>query len=303
MSSSSNFRVTLLGTGVPIPRPDRFGASTLIEAGDQKLLIDAGRGATIRLYQLGIPIGRIEALLLTHYHSDHTVGIPDLWLTGWLRSHYATRSAPFRVIGPAGAKALMSNLEKAYAADVRIRIEDEDLPPQGAAIAVEEFGGDGVVYERDSLKVIAFEVDHGAAIKPAFGYRIEFASRAVVLSGDTRFNENVIKYGAGADLLIHEVAMAPSELMSQAHIQRLMHHHTSAREAGVVFSRTKPKLAVYTHLVLPGNSQVPPATVADVIAETRQVYGGPLEVGEDLMSFDIGEQIAVSRHEHHLKSR
>ena len=78
MSTASHFRVTLLGTGVPIPRPDRFGPSTLIEAGDQKLLIDAGRGATIRLYQLGVPIGRIDALLLTHYHSDHTVGIPDL---------------------------------------------------------------------------------------------------------------------------------------------------------------------------------------------------------------------------------
>ena len=89
MTRPSDFKVTLLGTGTPIPRPDRFGPSTLIEAGDQKLLIDAGRGATIRLYQLGVPMGRIDALLLTHYHSDHTSGIPDLWLTGWLPSHYA----------------------------------------------------------------------------------------------------------------------------------------------------------------------------------------------------------------------
>ncbi|MBM3529955.1 MAG: MBL fold metallo-hydrolase [Alphaproteobacteria bacterium] len=302
MSSATNFRVTLLGTGVPIPRPDRFGACTLIEAGRQKLLIDAGRGATIRLYQLGIPIGRINALLLTHYHSDHTVGIPDLWLTGWLRSHYATRSTPFRVIGPTGAKALMANVEKAYAADVRMRIEDEELPPQGAAIVVEEFSADGVVYEHDGVRIIAFEVDHGAAVKPAFGYRVEFARRAVVLSGDTRFNDNVIKYGAGADLLIHEVAMAPLELMAQAHIQRLMNHHTNAREAGQVFARTRPRLAAFTHLVLPGSSQVPPATVADLIAETRQTYDGPLEVGEDLMSFDIGEQVTVHRYEHRVKT-
>ena len=95
-----DFKVTLLGTGVPIPSPDRFGPATLVEAGDQKLLFDAGRGASIRLYQLGVPLGRINALLLTHYQSDHTSGIPDVWLTGWLQSHFGTRSKPFRVIGP-----------------------------------------------------------------------------------------------------------------------------------------------------------------------------------------------------------
>src|SRR5262245_56763926 len=197
MTSSSDFRVTLLGTGVPTPRPDRFGPSTLVEAGDQKLLIDAGRGATIRLYQLGVPLGGIDALLLTHYHSDHTVGIPDLWLTGWLQSHYAHRTAPFRVIGPAGAKELMSHLEKAYALDIKIRIEDEKLSPTGAAIDVAEFGNDGLVYAKDGVRVIAFEVDHGAVIKPAYGYRIEYGGLSVVISGDTRYNENVVKYGLG----------------------------------------------------------------------------------------------------------
>jgi ribonuclease Z len=86
---TSDFRVTLLGTGTPAPRPDRFGPSTLIEAGDQKLLIDAVRGATIRLHQCRIALGSIDALLLTHYHSDHIVGIPDLWLTGRRSRHPA----------------------------------------------------------------------------------------------------------------------------------------------------------------------------------------------------------------------
>jgi Metal-dependent hydrolases of the beta-lactamase superfamily III len=86
--TSCDLRVTLLGTGVPIPSPDRFGPCTLVEAGEQKFLIDAGRGATIRLHQLKIPIGRIDVQLLTHYHSDHTSGIPDVWLTGWLESHF-----------------------------------------------------------------------------------------------------------------------------------------------------------------------------------------------------------------------
>jgi ribonuclease Z len=296
-TSSSDFTVTLLGTGVPTPRPDRFGPSTLVEAGDQKLLIDAGRGATIRLYQLGVPLGRLDAILLTHYHSDHTVGIPDLWLTGWLQSHYATRKKPLRVIGPTGAKALMSNLEKAYALDINIRVADEKLPPQGAAVVVDEFDKDGIVYDKNGVKVIAFEVDHGEVIKPAYGYRIEYAGRMVVISGDTRINENVVKYGTGADLLIHEVAIARPELMSEPFIQRIMAHHTTAREAGMVFGRAKPKLAAYTHLVFLASERIAPATMADLIAETRQTYHGPLEVGEDLMSFEIGETVRIRRHD------
>jgi ribonuclease Z len=295
MMDGDNFKVTLLGTGTPIPVPNRFGPSTLVEAGDQKLLFDAGRGASIRLHQLGVPLGRIDALLLTHYHSDHTAGIPDLWLTGWLEAYFGTRKTPLRVIGPQGAGTLMTHLERAYALDISIRIEDEKLPPQGAGIDVSEFNADGVVYETNGVKVIAFEVDHGAAIKPAYGYRIEYAGRAVVISGDTRFNENVIKYGAGADLLIHEVAIARPELLAEPYIQRIMAHHTTADEAGIVFARAKPKLAAYTHLVFLASEAVPPATVDDLIAETRRTYAGPLEVGEDLMRFEIGPSVSMQR--------
>jgi ribonuclease Z len=295
MPTSGDFRITLLGTGTPIPRPDRFGPSTLVEAGDRKLLIDAGRGATVRLYQLRVPIGRLDALLLTHYHSDHTNGIPDVWLTGWLKSFYARRAKPFRVIGPTGAKALMENLQRAYAADIRIRLVDEELPPEGIAVEVSEFGADGVVYDQGGLKVIAFEVDHGEVIKPAYGYRFEYGGRAAVLSSDTRYNVNVIKHGTGADLLIHEVAFARAEAMRETHIQRIIAHHTTPREAGQVFAAAKPKLAVYTHLVLPATATVPPPTLDDVIAETRTTYDGPLTIGEDLMCFEIGETVTVKR--------
>ena len=295
MKGASDFTVTLLGTGVPTPRPDRFGPSTLIEAGDQKLLIDAGRGATIRLYQLGIPIGRLDALLLTHYHSDHTVGIPDLWLTGWLASHYGTRAAPLHVIGPIGAKMLMENLERAYALDIKIRTLDEKLPPAGVSVTVEEFDWDGVIYERNGVKVIAFEVDHGEVIKPAYGYRIEYGGRAAVISGDTRYNANVVKHGTGADLLVHEVAAVRPELASDARIRPIMAHHVTPREAGRVFAQAKPKLAAYTHFVMLASAQVPPPSLDDIMTQTREVYDGPLELGEDLMSFDIGESVTVRR--------
>jgi ribonuclease Z len=295
MSAANDFKVTLLGTGVPIPSPHRFGPSTLVEAGDQKLLIDAGRGAAIRLYQLDVPLGRIDALLLTHYHSDHTSGIPDVWLTGWLQSHFGTRTSPFRVIGPVGAKTLMSHLEQAYALDIQIRIADEKLSRAGIAVEVAEFDRDGVVFEKNGVKVIAFEVDHGDVIKPAYGYRIEYGGRAAVISGDTRYNHNVIKYGAGADLLIHEVAAARPQLMQEAYIQRIVAHHTTPREAGQVFAQTKPKLAAYTHLVFLASKDIPPVSVDDLVAETRTTYGGPLEVGEDLMCFEIGDTVTVRR--------
>jgi ribonuclease Z len=293
--TASTFRVTLLGTGVPIPRPERFGPATLIEAGEHTILIDAGRGATIRMFQIGVPIGQIDALLLTHFHSDHTVGIPDLWLTGWLHGYFGARQKPFHVIGPTGTTELMSHLEAAYSRDLEIRIEDEKLVRAHASITTEEFEADGIVYEAGDLRIAAFTVDHGVAIKPAYGYRIEYQDRVAVISGDTRYNENVVKFGTGVDLLIHEVAMAPPELCAEPHIQRVLNHHTTPQEAGLVFARAKPKLGVYTHLVMLASASVPAPSIQDLIAQTRETYVGPLIVGEDLMSFEISDIIKVQR--------
>ena len=291
----TGFRVTLLGTGVPIPSPDRFGPCTLVEAGERKFLIDAGRGAAIRLCQLGVPLGRIDVQFLTHYHSDHTSGLPDVWLTGWLSSHFARRTTPYRVIGPTGAHELMENLERAYARDIEIRVADEKLPRAGVATDVSEFDRDGVVYAQDGVKVIAFEVDHGDVIKPCYGYRFEYGGRVAVFSSDTRYNENVIKYGKGADLLVHEVASAAPELMQEAYIQRIIAHHTTPRDAGRIFAQTRPKLAAYTHIVALGSEQHAPPTIDAIIAETRETYDGPLVAGEDLMAFEIGKTVTVRR--------
>jgi ribonuclease Z len=190
----------------------------------------------------------------------------------------------------------MANLEKAFALDISIREADEKLPPQGIAVQADEFDKDGVVYEKDGVKVIAFEVDHGDKIKPTYGYRIEYKGHAAVVSGDTRYNQNVIKYGTGADLLIHEVAIARPELMSNLFAQAIIAHHTSPRDCGRVFAQAKPKLAAYTHLVFLSNEKVPEATLDDLVAQTRETYNGPLEVGEDLTSFEIGETVTVNRY-------
>jgi ribonuclease Z len=288
-----SFRVTLLGTGHPLPSIDRFGPSTLIEAGDQKLLFDAGRGTTMRLWQLQIPLSRIDMLFLTHYHSDHTSGIPDLWLTGWLPPMWGQRKTPFRVTGPTGAKVLMAKLADAYAHDIKIRVEDEMLPLEGIATDVTEFDCDGVVHDKNGLRVIAFEVDHGDVIKPAYGYRVEYDGRVAVISGDTRPHPNVIKYGKDADLLVHEVCAMKPELLRNPQMQRILAHHTTPREAGRVFAQAVPKMAAYTHLVLLASDNVPSMTIDELVAETRESYQGPLIVGEDLMSFDIGETVTV----------
>ena len=278
-------RVTLLGTGGPPPLMDRFGPSTLVEAGDEKFLFDAGRGAMQRLFQLGIPFADINGLFLTHLHSDHVIGIPDLWLTGWIGQPWGRRKVPLKVWGPPETKEMMSHLEKAYQFDIRVR---DHHPKDGVAVVAEDFTG-GVVYEKNGLKITAFEVDHGR-VKPAFGYRIDYAGRSVVLSGDTRFNENVIRFSQGVDLLVHEVAATTEDLLRTSELARIVDaNHTTPEEAAEVFNRAQPKLAVYSHILQFGGY-----LLNDIIESTRKTYAGRLEVGEDLMAIDVGEKVGCT---------
>lgn len=146
---------------------------------------------------------------------------------------------------------------------------------------------EGVVYEEGGVRVSAFEVNHGELIKPTFGFRIDFGGRSVVISGDTKFNENLIKHATGVDLLIHQVAAARPELLKIPTFKVILEHHTKPDEAGIVFTRTKPKLAAYYHFVLLGTPKIPPMKEEEVVAMTRTTYDGPLVVGEDLMAFRI----------------
>lgn len=284
--ADGEFRVTLLGTGSPNPVMRRFGPGVLIQAGGQNLLIDCGRGVTQRLLQAGLKLGAVDALFVTHLHSDHVVGIPDLWLTGWLEANYAQRVGPFRVFGPAGSQGLMDGLVKAYDWDIKARIADQKLDAANVRPEVVEIR-QGVVYDKGGVKVTAFEVDHGELLKPAFGFRIDHGGRSVTISGDTRFNENLIKHATGTDLLIHQVAAVREELMASPVFKAILDHHTKPEEAGVVFTRARPKLAVYYHFVLLGTPKVPPVTEKEVVDMTRKTYAGPLVVGEDLMAFRL----------------
>ena len=146
-SAHSDLRVRLLGTGSPLPQTFRFGPSTLIEAGNQKFLFDAGRGVIQRLYSFGIPFNDVDKLFLTHLHSDHTIGIPDLYLTGWLRG----RNHPLHVWGPVGTRNLMDELVKAYSFDIKIRLDHNP----GSKVETTEFTA-GVIYDHDGVKITAF---------------------------------------------------------------------------------------------------------------------------------------------------
>ena len=295
-SSQPAIRVTLLGTGRPDPVIDRFGPSTLIEAGGETLMIDCGRGATQRLWQLGIPLSRVSDVFFTHLHSDHTVGLPDLWLTGWLPAPFGRRTTPLGVWGPSGTQSMTAALRQAFAWDLDRRSRGEGLSPTGAVLDAHEVQP-GVVFERNGVRVTAFLVDHGGLAEPAFGYRVDYRGRSVVISGDTRPSENLISASAGVDVIVHEVIAAPAALLEKSETaRRIVGLHTLPEDAGRIFARARPRLAVYTHVVLlTTDPAFPPPQASELIPRTRATYDGPLEVGEDLMAIEIGREVRVRR--------
>lgn len=280
------FRVTLLGTGAPPPVLHRFGPSTLVEAGDEKFLFDAGRGALQRLHQLGIPFGDITGMFLTHHHSDHVVGFTDLWLTGWIGRPWGRRTVPLKVWGPEGTNQMAEHLPLAFATDIRVRSHSYNA--DGVKLESTEID-EGVVFDSGGVCVTAFKVDHGGEQLDAYGYRIDFNGRSAVLSGDTTFNENLMAHSQNVDLLVHEVTHGMGKGLERANLERIRRNHTTPEDAGRVFTRTRPRLAVYNHILLFGE-----AADADLIPATRATYDGPLVLGEDLMRFDIGDEVRCS---------
>jgi ribonuclease Z len=289
--SADDFTVTLLGTGMPTPSPDRFGPSTLVEAGGQRLVFDIGRGASIRLWQKQIPLGTIDAHFLTHLHSDHINGLSDLWLTGWIQTQIGGRKKPFLIYGAPGTKKMMANLWEAFSEDRRIRLKDEKNPLAGVQVDAHDIKP-GVVYEKNGVVVTTFEVDHGDLVKPCYGFKITYQGHSVVISGDTRYSVNVEKAARGADLLIHEVAMISEKLYAKyPALKAINEHHISPELAGKLFAASRPKLAVYTHLVFAGlpREGFPYPTPEELMDATRKVYDGPVVVGVDLMMFKIDD--------------
>ena len=284
-------RVTLLGTGVPIPNPRQFGPSVLVEANEVKLLFDCGRGCAHRLWNLGPQYLRgTQHVFITHLHSDHTIGMPDLYLNGWVM----LRPTGLNIYGPKQAEDLMRHIRLAYEQDIAYRVDRqvstlsrEELEYSVTTVA------DGAEFDFNGVKVTAILVDHHV-VKPAFGYRVGYGGRSVVISGDTAFSTNLIRHSKGADVILHEVMSPALENFLRANYEKEMADdivalHTLAPDVGRVFQESGARLGVFTHL---DNN---PSGIPELIKQTRQTWDGRLEVGEDLMVIDIGEDIEVRR--------
>ena len=301
----SDFKVIPLGTGAPPPEINRFGPAVLVQVNGQNLLFDAGRGVMQRLYQYGLGAKDIDMVFITHLHSDHTVGLPDLYLTGMLNGAFGLRTTPFKITGIEGTAQMMEYIKLAYSGDINIRMNDGEMTEAQTSIEAHEFNEDGVVYEKDGVTVTAIENFHGEAIDPSYGYRIDYDGRSVVISGDTKYCENIIENSKGVDLLIHSVGMANEDLLNAGtalaeKAQIVLNHHTPPEDAASVFNQTQPKLAVLNHMVvvtIASDKFTPPTQqqVYDRIVDAG--YTGDMVIAKDLMIFEIGETIKVIPYE------
>jgi ribonuclease BN (tRNA processing enzyme) len=272
--------IILLGTGTPYPDPAASGPATAVVVGGRVLLFDAGPGVMRRLKAANLPISGPEALFITHLHSDHTLGYADLMLTSWVMR----RRAPFPVYGPRGLQRMTTHLLSAYAEDIDIRTNGlEHEVAGGYRVDVHEIAA-GVVYEKEGVRVTAIPVPHGAW-KNAFAYRIDTADRSIVISGDTRPSDALIKAARGVDVLIHEVYSAarlkPEDRPGgKDWPQYCREYHTSDVELGALAKRAQPKLLILDHIIRMGASD------EEILAAVRASgYAGKVVVGKDLARF------------------
>lgn len=269
-----------LGTGTPVPNPERSGPATAVVVGRRVLLFDAGAGVMRRLAAAGLPIDGVEAAFISHLHSDHTLGLPDLILTSWVMG----RSTPMRLTGPPGLRRMTDHLIAAWAEDTVVRVTGlERGRPGGYRVAVHEVEG-GVVYDSGGITVTAIRVPHGEW-QHAFAYRVDAAGRSIVISGDTRPSEALVRAASDVDVLVHEVypetRIAPENRPGGDLWPRYLREvHTSDVELGRLAAAAKPRLLLLTHVLFMGANE---QEVLDGIR--RGGYTGRVVLARDLARY------------------
>jgi len=271
-------QVVLLGTGTPNADPDRSGPSVAIVVNDTPYLVDCGPGvvrrtaAAFKKNVKGLAVEKLNRVFVTHLHSDHTTGLPDLLLTPWVLG----RKEPLEVFGPKGIKEMTDNISKAYRRDVDIRLRGgEPSNKTGYRVNAHEIKP-GVVYKDENVTVKALLVDHGSW-EEAYGFRFETPDQTIVISGDCRPSSSIIQNCNGCDILIHEVyseagfATRPAE-WQQYHSR----YHTSSRELAKLAQSAKPGLLILYHQLWWGTTE------EDLLNEIRSVYSGKVVSGRDL---------------------
>ena len=294
--------LALCGTGSPFPDPTRAGPCSAIIAGDRLFIVDTGEGSARNLGYMGIPAAKIEAILLTHFHSDHIDGLPPFLLQRWGLGTFQT---PTPVFGPTGVDKVVDGFRAAYVLDFGYRVAhhtEKIMPPGGSGgkgfpFALPPVGqGDTVVVLEDKgLKITAFRVNH-APIEPAVGYRFDYKGRSIAISGDTKVSPSVVAASKGVDILVHE-ALQPAlvhiletefgdkKLPNMAHVMHdILNYHTTPEEAASQASLAGAQQLVLNHIVPPIPTRLAyPAFLGDA----ARFYDKPITVGEDGMLFSL----------------
>lgn len=286
--------VGLCGAGSPLPDPERSGPCVVVIAGPRVYVVDTGAGSSENLARMRIPQGRIDAILLTHFHSDHIDGLGEMMMQRWVQGAH---SEPVPVYGPTGVARVVDGFNRAYAQDASYRVAhhgNATVPASGTGGVARPFatpteGHDTVVLERDGLVVTAFLVDH-APIEPSVGYRFDYAGRSAVVSGDTRKNANLQRAAGGVDLLVHEALSAQlvENITRAARAQGrenlvkittdILDYHTTPVQAAEVARDAGARHLLYYHIVPP----LPLAPLRAVFLDgVDEVWSGPVTLGSD----------------------
>ncbi|OBI92345.1 ribonuclease Z [Mycobacterium asiaticum] len=273
--------VTLLGTGSPIPDPNRAGPSTLVRAGGQVFLVDCGRGVLQRAAAVGVGAANLSALLLTHLHSDHIADLGDVLITAWV-SNFTPVPQPLQIIGPPGTAEVVEATLKAFGHDIGYRIAhhaDLNAPPP---VEVHEYT-EGTVWDRGGVTIRVGPTDH-RPVAPTIGFRIESEGAAVVLAGDTVPCPSLDELTTGADALVHTAIR--KDVLSHAPQQRIKDvcdYHSSVQEAAATAERAGVATLILTHYV----PAIAPGQEEQWRALAATEFGGRVELGDDLHRVEV----------------
>ncbi len=283
--SAEVLRVVILGSGTPRLDIDRFSQSILVEAGDERLLFDTGRGTAIRLSQMNVNLSSVNNIFFTHLHSDHIVGFPDVLMTGWVYQ----REKTLNIFGPSGTKNFVDNIKDAFNEDIKIRLKKpEELKMSGLKTYVKEIS-DGLVYKSKNVEVHAINVDHGGGVEHAYGYKINYKDKSVVISGDTNYSEELVNAAKNVDLLVHEIAAAPSSLVKKSEkVRGIMNYHTTPSELIRIINQTKAKFTVLNHVLLLGGmteDKVLKSINSSLSKDSKAIFG------YDLLAIELTDRV------------
>ena len=280
-SPSSAARVIMLGTGSPVPDPQAYGPATAIVVGSRVFLVDAGAGVTRQLAAAGFPrITQVEATFLTHLHSDHTLGYPDLIFTTWIMG----RRERLVVFGPPGLRRMTDLLMDAWREDLDSRIKGLERETEAWLKVDAREIAPGVVYDKDGVRVTAIGVKHGDW-KSAFGFRFETPGKTITISGDAAPSDALVAAARGSDVFIHEVYIAgrvapENRPGGELWPQYMREFHTSNVELGRIAARVAPGVLVLHHVLRMGG------TDEELLAGIREGgYTGRVAIARDLDVF------------------